>query len=43
MTDGFEVFVQDVMEAIATAPFEIDVAFPLTETWIASRELFSVR
>jgi hypothetical protein len=34
MTDGFDVLVQEVMEAIATAPFEIDVAVPFTETLI---------
>ena len=43
MTDGFEVFVHDVIEAIATAPLDIDVALPLTETSIAVRELFSLR
>jgi len=31
------------MEAIATAPFEIDVAVPFTETFIALELLLSLR
>ena len=43
ITEGFEVLVHEVIDAIATAPFEIEVAFPFTETSIASCELFAPR
>ena len=39
MTDGFDVLVQEVIEAIATIPLEIEVASPRTITSIATREL----
>jgi hypothetical protein len=43
MTLGFEVFVQDVIDAITTAPFETEVSFPLSEILTADFAVFSVK
>jgi hypothetical protein len=43
MTLGFEVFVQDVIEAITTAPFDTDVSLPLREILTADFAVYSVK
>ena len=43
ITEGFEVFVQDVIDAITTSPFLIVVAFPFTLTAIGAFPVFSVK
>jgi hypothetical protein len=43
MTLGFDVFVQDVIDAITTAPFETEVSFPLSEILTADFAVFSVK
>ena len=43
MTEGLEVLVHEVMEAMTTAPFEIEVAWPFTEIGRSSRELSEER
>ncbi|CAB4612136.1 unannotated protein [freshwater metagenome] len=43
ITLGLEVFVQDVMEAITTAPFATEVAAPFNEISTAVFEVLSVK
>ena len=43
MTDGFEVFVHEVIDAITTSPFLIVVAFAPTCIGYASLPVFSVK
>ena len=43
ITLGFEVFVQDVIDAITTAPFVTEVALPLSEISTADFAVLSVK